>query len=391
MSRSFKGISFIILSLLTSCADNKTSHEASAFVRPLPVTAAEVTERDIPVYIEAIGNVAASNSVNIKPRVGGIIDTVYIQGGDNVKAGDPLYKIDRLPYEIALEKAQANLIKNEAELEFSKTKLDRYQGLIQQEYVSHLNIEEYKRDVKLHESQVIIDKAEIENAKINLDYCDVCSPINGKVSLTKVDQGNLVQANDFNSLISILQVTPVYVYFSLAQKDFQELQELLKEGNRKFKVLLPFDNKKEFEGELNAFDNQVDSNTGTIQLKGTVANEDEILWPGEFVKVKLFVKLKEKHPVVPLSAIQTSQKGSFVYVLKPDMTVDCVPVTLGEHLDDYIAIDAGLTAGMKVITDGQLNLRPGAKVTLTDQAPAENPSKATEDTSKKKPEPEKVA
>lgn len=362
--------------VLTSCS-KEGEPGGHAFERPLPVAVAEVSQRDVPVYIEAIGNVEAYKSVSVRPRVGGAVMKVAIDGGDTVKTGDLLYEIDSIPYQIALEKAEATLVKDEAELEYGRKKLERYSGLVQKDYVAQINIEEYRKDVKIQEGQVRIDKAEIENAKINIDYCKVTSPIDGKVSLAKIDHGNIVQANDSNALITILQVKPIYINFALTQKDFQELQEVLHEGKRKFNVVLPFGCPKGFEGELDAYDNQVSAETATIQLKGTVSNDTECLWPGEFVKVKLFVKTKHQVPVIPSEAVQKGQKGIYVYVLKPDMTVENVPIKTGEIVDNLIVVDEGLKPGMKVITEGQLNLRSGAKVMIPGDA---TPAKSLEPT-----------
>lgn len=355
----------ILCSLILIGCSKKEEIGEGHFERPLPVVVGEVISKDVPIYIETIGNVEAYKSVSVRPRVGGAVMEVAIDGGDSVKEGDLLYRIDPVPYEILLEKAEANLLKDQAELEYAKTKLERYSGLVQKEYIAKLNIEEYKKNVSSEEAQIKMDQATVKDAKINLGYCTVLSPLNGKVGLTKVDPGNIVQANDPNALITILQVMPIYVNFSLTQKDFQELQEVLQTGKRKFTVVLPFGCEKEFEGELDAFDNRVSSETATIQLKGTVANEKECLWPGEFVKVKLFVKMKNQASVIPLEAVQKGQKGTFVYVLKPDMTVEPALIKTGEVIDHFIVVDEGLKPGMKVITDGQLNLRPGVKVLIS--------------------------
>lgn len=371
MNRSKIGM--VCFLFLTSCS--KEQDVGHGFERPLPVDIAEVVVQDVPVYVRAIGNVQAYNSVNVRPKVAGTITAVNIQGGDAVKVGDLLYKIDPTPYQLALDRSEANYAKDEAELEYAKQRLERYSKLVKEDYVSKLNIEDYRRDVKSREAQIKIDRAEIENAKINLGYCDVVSPINGKVSIAKIDIGNVVQANDSNSLITILQVQPIYINFSLAQKDFQELQDMLSAGNRSFKVLLPYGSTKQFDGELVAYNNEVNPDTGTIQLKGQVLNNDEILWPGEFVIVRLFVKEKKQVPVIPVAALQTGQKGTFVYVLNPDHTVHDVVVKTGEQFDDHYVIDEGLSAGMTVVTDGQLNLRPGVKVVIPSQmekAAAEN-------------------
>lgn len=355
-----------LMLILSSCAKN--DHSAGGkFERPLPVSIAEVSQRDVLIYIESIGHIVADHSVNIKPQVAGTIADVFIEGGDHVQVGELLYRIDPLPYVVALERAQATLLKNQAELEYSQKKLERYEGLLKADFVSKLSIEEYKSDVKVKEGQVLIDKAEVQATQINLQYCDVAAPIDGKVSLSKVDRGNIVTQNDSNALITILQINPISVEFSLSQKDFQDVQGILRKQDSKFTILLPYGDKREFEGRLEAFDNRINLQTGTIQLKGRIPNPEEILWPGQFVRVRLLMGKKENASIVPFSAIQLGQSGEYVYVLKPDMTVEYVPVKTSIRLGEDIVVDEGLEPGLQVVTDGQLNLQSGAKVIIPSQ------------------------
>lgn len=357
-------IYLLLVCFLAGCTGEQENPHGGSFERSVPVVAAEVIQQDVPVYVEAIGNVAASKTVDIRPQVSGKVVEVFMKGGDAVKPGDPLYRIDPTSYQVELDRAKANFVKDQAELDYAQKKLERYVSLLKNNYVSELDVEELARDVKRHESQLLIDKTQIETAKIDLDNCCLFSPTEGKLSLTKMNEGNLVDVHDSNQVINILKIKPVHIYFSLPQKEFQSIQNILCNENCTFKVCLPYDCQQEFEGHLEAINNSIDSSTGTIQLKGSVANESEILWPGEFVRVKLLVNTKKNASLVPSSAIQTSQKGTFVYILKDDMTVDYVPVKIGETVDHLVVIDEGVKAGMKVITDGQLNLRPGSKVVL---------------------------
>ncbi len=353
---------FAMTFFIAGCMKKEPSQAAQ---RVFPVSVASVVQWDIPIYIETIGHVVAFTNVDVKPQVEGRVLEVYIKGGQDVQAGQSLYLIDPITYQIALERAKATLAKDEAQLEYARKRLQRYEQLIKTDFISKLNIEEYLSHVKMLEGQVRIDRAEVSLAQINLNHCKVVSPVEGRVNLTCSDPGNLVKANDSNVLTRILQITPVYVYFSLSQKEFQDWQHILAEGHCHFKALLPFGDSQQFEGEVIAIDNQLQ--TGTIQLKGIVPNRERILWPGEFVRVRLHVKMKNQVPVIPIAAIQIGQKGSFVYVLKPDMLVDVVHVKTGGYLDGWIAIDEGLQPGMKVIIDGQINLYPGAKVKIVER------------------------
>lgn len=351
------------LALLFSCEKSQPALPKN-FERPFPVVVGDVLQQDVPVFIEAIGNVAASNSVDIRPQVSGKIIDIRIEGGDDVQAGDLLYRIDPVPYQLALEKAKATLAKDEAELEYARRKVERYETLLKGNFVSKLSIEEYKRDVKSLEAQILIDRSEIGVAETNLNYCRIYSPIEGRVSLQKIEIGNVVSPSDQNPMTTILQIAPIDINFSIAQRDFEQLQRILAEGKRSFIVILP-GSQQEFEGEVVAVNNQVDMQTGTIQIKGSVRNREKILWPGEFVRVKVFIRMKKNAPLVPASAIQTGDKGTYVYILKPDQTVDTVNVKTGERVEDNVVIDEGLEPGMKIIVDGQINLRPGVKVVVT--------------------------
>lgn len=365
---------------MISCSVQKKHQKAP---RPLPVIVGEAISQDVPVYIEAIGNAAAFNSVDIRPQVSGKIIDIRIHGGDDVQVGDLLYRIDPIPYKLALEKAKANLLKNEAELEYARRKVERYETLIKGDYVSKLSIEEYKRDVSTLEAQILIDKSEIGVAQTNLNYCNIFSPIDGRVSLQKIEIGNVVSPTDSNPMTTILQIAPIYINFSIAQREFEELQHVLAEGKRSFQVILP-GSQQQFDGEVVAVNNQVDVRTGTIQIKGLVRNREKILWPGEFVRVRVFIRTKQNAVLVPDVAVQVGQDGSYVYVLKQDGTVENVAVKIGEHVDKLVVVDEGLEAGATIITDGQINLRPGAKVLVTNPASKKESEKEEKSDNQKK-------
>ncbi len=354
---------YLMLILLACGLVSCSSQPVVPAEKILPVKIAPVEQRDVPIFIEAIGNVNAINSVEIRPQVSGTIIDVRITGGEDVEVGDILYRIDPLPYQLALEKAVATLLKDEAALEYAHHKVKRYLALVKSDFVSKLSIEEYSRDVKALEAQILLDKAEIGIAQNNLNYCTIVSPLRGRVSLSKVDIGNIVSPTDQNPLTTILQISPIYVYFAIAQKEFEEFQKLLTKGLQEFQVILP-GSQQTFVGEVQAINNQVNLNTGTIQIKGMIANQEKVLWPGEFVKVRVFIHMQEKALLVPASAVQVGQEGPFVFILKPDQTVEMIKVKPGQHLQEQILIEEGLQPGMIVVTDGQINLKPGDKATV---------------------------
>lgn len=367
MIKSFKQTACaLLISLLPSCAE-RSSAPTQVEEKVFPVQIEEVTERDVPVYIEAIGNVVAFNQVDLRPQVSGKVIDVYVHGGQDVRAGDILYQIDPIPYQLAFDKARATLEKNRAQLHYARQKFARYEQLLKSEFVSKLNIEEYASQVRTQEEQVKIDQAEAHLAHMNLSYCQIISPIEGRVSLNRIDIGNLMTANDPNALTRILQIIPIYVCFSIPQGQFQDLQHVLAHGNRTFEAILPFGSQRTFTGTLVAIDNQVNPQTGTIQLKGVIPNHEKILWPGEFVRVRLLIRTKHQVPVISASAIQLDRQGSFVYALKSNQTIEPIYVRVGEHVDDhFVVIEEGLKSGTKIVTDGHLNLRSGVKVMLAD-------------------------
>lgn len=345
--------------ILWSCS---SSPEAPG-LPPVRVQVAEVKEAEAPVYIEAIGNVYENSIVQIRPQVQGILLRAYAAQGQFVKQGDLLYEIDPRPYQAVLDQAKGTLLKDQAALELAKNTLQRNKELMQKQFISPLTYEQYETNVASLEAQIAIDKAAIESAQINLDYCRIFSPINGKISAYNIYPGNLVVVNDPNALTEIRQISPVDVRFSIPQRDFERLQPYLTK-DLTFQAFLP-EGTTPFVGTLYFVDNHLDLQTGTIMLRGSIQNKEHLLWPGEFVRVRIVLK-SEHVMLAPASAVEVGQKGQFVYVVQPDMTIKMVPVTVGDPFDSYIPIYSGVHAGDKVITNGQLNLRTGSKVTIVD-------------------------
>ena len=331
---------------------------------PSPVRVAQLKQEDIPVYIEAIGNVGSLQVVQIKPQVSGKLLDAHVKQGQLVKKGDLLYTIDPLPYEAALEKARGTLQKDEATMSFAKKKMERYVELVKQDFVSQLTFDQYQSEYQAAQAQVAVGKADVEIAEINLNYCTITSPIDGMVSQFNIDPGNLVVANDPNTLTVIRQINPADIKFSVPQKDFQEIQKSMKGETLKFEVIV-IGQPEKYEGEVYFIDNHLDLSTGTILLRGEVPNEGGALWPGEFVTIRMLIKTIPNAIMAPTSAVQTGQQGSYVYVVKPDMTVDYRQVTVGEKYNNDIVIEKGLALDETVVVDGQINLYPGAKIFIS--------------------------
>lgn len=341
--------------------------------RAFPVIVAEVIQEDVPIYMEAIGNVYSWATVQIKAQVSGKLLKAHVQQGQDVKKGDKLFTIDPKPYKASLEKVKAILQKDEATLSFSKQKVTRYIDLLKKNYVAQLTYDQYATDVKTLEAQVAFDKADVDLNTINLAYCFIISPIDGRISQFNVDPGNIVSPSDTSPITEIRQITPANVQFSLPQKDFQELKKIFSQ-TIKFDVLLQ-DSKTPIQtGEVYFIDNHIDLSTGTILLKGKVENIDRSLWPGEFVRVRMLLKTTPQAILVPQGAVQIGQQGKYVYVLKQDNTVELRLVTTGVRYHKNIVIEKGLNPHDIVVVDGQINLRPGVKVTVTTPNPSGKPA-----------------
>lgn len=329
-----------------------------------PVVIAQATQGDVPIYIETIGNAYASITVDLRPEVQGKVIETHVKQGQYVKKDTLLYTIDPQIYKANLVRAQANFSKNQALLEFAKQKLERYSQLKKQDFVAAIALEELEGNVKSLKAQLASDLADIELAKINYDRAFIRSPVNGKISQFRIDVGNVVQAYDPNALTEILVIEPIEIRFSYPQKDFLEIQKYFKEGKLKFKVILPDESYLEEEGEVSFIDNKIDLASGTILLKGRVPNAKQKVWPGAFVRVQVFLTVKKNAVIVPQDAVQIGQKGPYVFVINNDLTADLRLVKTGQKFGTQIIVEEGVAPGEQVVTDGQINLRPGTKVSI---------------------------
>lgn len=331
---------------------------------PPPVEVAEVIQKEVPIYIDAIGNVGAWYTIDVRSQVTGTLQEVHVGEGQDVKVGQLIYTIDPAPFQADLDKAEAQLREDMASLRLAEDKALRYKDLAEQDYISQLQYDELIANVELMQAKVDLDKAEIENARIQLEYCYIRSPVNGKISYNVLDPGNLVTANSQNQLTTIRQMDPILVDFTIPQKDFLKLQHQHDGGDTKFLFyMLDTDGKKiTKEGTVYFVDNNFDLDTGTILLKGSLNNSDYSLWPGEFGKVQLIVKTIKDGILIPHESIQIGQQGEYVFVIKDDQTVEARNVVTIEIIDEYILIKEGVKPGEKVVTNGQINLKPGMKV-----------------------------
>lgn len=345
--------------LLCSC---KNEPQMPAFGEmPQPVHVAEVVEQEAPLFLEVMGRIDSPLMVELKAQVSGRLASMHVTQGKLVKKGDLLFKVDPTPFQVLLDQALAAQQKDEAALHFAQAKLERFRPLAKQEYVSPLHYDEYLNEVETLTAQTLADKAAVDSAKINLDYCCICSPMEGKISEARVDPGNLVGPHDTVPLTVIRQLNPVDVRFHLAQKDFQKIKG---QSQQKVEVLLPDATKPHCAGDVYFVDNHLNVKSGTILCKATLPNDDSTLWPGEYVRVRLMTKTLPHALFIPFAAVQLGQEGSFVYVVKPDQTVEKRMIHVEARREGQAILAEGLQAGEQVVIDGQLNLRPGSKVEI---------------------------
>jgi multidrug efflux system membrane fusion protein len=330
------------------------------------VTAAKAASRDVPVYVDEIGSCAAYEVVAIRAQATGqIADVNFIDGAD-VKKGDLLFTIDPRPYEAAFRQAQASLVQSKASLELEKSQFERAKGLLPSGAISKEEYDIKQNAIIVGEAKIQADQAAIQVAQTNLDYCHICSPIDGRAGQRSIDVGNVVVAsiNDSTAvLLTIHRLDPIYVDFTVTEQELELVRQEMAKGI--LKTLVHMSNKPDEvrEGTLTFLDNTVREETGTIKLRATLPNKDHYFWPGQFVQVRLVLSVEKNAVLVPSEAVQNGQNGQFVYVIKPNQTVEMRSVTAQRVLNGQTVVK-GVEPQETVVTDGQLRLSPGTKVQI---------------------------
>lgn len=338
---------------------------------PVPVKLAKVEQRTIPVQIRAIGNVEPYATVAVKAQVSGEVLKVHFTEGQDVKKGALLFTIDPRTYEAALKKAEANLSRNLVQARNARQDAERYAQLLAEGIVTQEQYEQYRTRAEAFAADVAADRAAVDNARVELSYCTIRSPLSGRTGNLAVHAGNIVKANENPPLVTINQITPVYVTFAIPEKDLAEIKRRMAAGRLPVEAIIPNDDGPTEQGFLSFLDNTVDAATGTIKLKGTYENKVRRLWPGQFVNVVVTLVTRSDAVVVPAQALQTGQSGPYLFVVKPDSSVEVRPVTPGMTHEGFTVIEQGVAPGETVVTDGQMRLTPNAKVTEK-QGPAKS-------------------
>ena len=328
----------------------------------IPVVAGTAEAQNVPVYVRGLGTVQAFQTVTVRSRVDGNITKVLFSEGQEVKTGDPLFQIDPRPFQAALEQAQATKTKDEAQLQGAQLDLQRYQKLLPTGFQTRQQYDQQVATVGQLKGAIAADQAQIDAAQLNLQYTDIRSPIDGRTGARLVDLGNFVQAGQGTALVSITQIKPIYVSFTVPQENLVEIRTNQARAPLEVEAYASDDKTLLSRGKLTLIDNQVDTTTGTIRLKGTFDNADERLWPGEFVSARLIISTRQDAIVVPAQTVMHGPQGAYIYVIKPDQTVARRTVQVAASQDNLAVVEKGLERGEHVVVDGQYRITDGAKV-----------------------------
>ncbi|WP_035497537.1 efflux RND transporter periplasmic adaptor subunit [Citrifermentans bremense] len=355
-----------VLLSLSACSTEKEKPKAKPAI---PVAVATAARKDVPVQLKAIGNIEPFNSVAIKSQVNGQIAKVHFQDGCDVQKGALLVTLQPESFQAALNQSEAALTRDLAQAKFAREQAERYRQLVAEGIVTKDQYDQLRTNAESAAAAVAADRAAIANARIQLNYCYIRSPISGRTGNLALQLGNLVKANDL-TLVTINQISPIYATFSIPEKRLPEVKKAMAGRALKIEAVVPNDPNGKETGTISFLDNAVNSATGAIRLKGVFANADRKLWPGQFVDVVMTLGVRRDAVVVPTQAVQVGQQGQYVYVVKPDKTAEMRPVTVAAEQAGESVIEKGVTPGETVVVSGQLRLTPGAKIELPSSQPA---------------------
>jgi multidrug efflux system membrane fusion protein len=363
----FCALPALILATLTACADSQAQQQPArggGGTPAVPVSIATVVQKPMPRTVELIGSVEAYSTVAVRSQITGQLTSVNFREGEDVQQGQVLFVLDRRPLEGTLAQAQANLTKDLAQAANARQQLQRYQDLAKSGIATREQLDTTVSNAASLDATVGADRAAVENAKVQLDYATITAPIAGRTGALIVHVGNLVRATDTTALVNINQVSPIYVSFGMPEAQLPDLKKSMAQSVVRADARAPTDTDPPSAGKIEFVDNAVDQTTGTIRVKAAFPNSDRRLWPGQFVNVVVTLAVDADAIVVPSSAVQSSDKGTYVYVIKPDKTADQRTVTIGRLSGAETIIKDGLKAGETIVTDGQLRLVPGSRISV---------------------------
>src|SRR6266849_5712024 len=360
---AFSMASLATAALLGCSASSKpgTARASTQIVVPVGVATAE--RHDVPVYLKGLGSVTASNTVSVKSRVDGQLAQVNFREGQNVSKEDLLAVIDPRPFQVALDQAQANLFRDQAQLRDARLNYERFKSLLQESgAMSQQQVDTQRATADQLEGAVRADQAAIDQQKLNLAYCHITAPISGRIGIRLVDVGNMVHAADTNPMLVITQLQPVSVLFTLPEDSLPTVAQHMRNGTLEVDAYSRDDQTKLATGKLLTIDNQIDQSTGTGRLKAVFDNKDNILWPNQFVNTRLLLEVHKNSTVIPAVAVQRGPQGTFVFTVKPDKTVEVRPVAVSLTQNNVSSIASGIAPGDAVVVDGQDKLQAGSHV-----------------------------
>ncbi len=330
--------------------------------KPVPVVVAVAVQKTIPVQMNAMGSVEAFATISVRTQITAQIAKVFFKEGQDVKKGDLLLTLDCRMNEAALAQAQANLARDRAQADYAREQSRRYADLIKKDYVAKEQFDQIQANAAALEATVKADEAVVESNRVQMQYCSIHSPIDGRTGMLKVNQGNIVKTND-TEILTINQIQPINVTFAIPEKDLPRVKKYSMEKTLTVEAFIPGEERPE-NGELTFVDNAIDKATGTITIKGTFTNKEKRLVPGQFVNVVLTLATQPDAVLVPSQGVEQGQTGQYVYVIGPDSTAELRTVTSGAEINGETVIVKGLKAGERIVTDGQMRLTPGSKVTM---------------------------
>ena len=332
----------------------------------VPVLVATAMQKSVPIQLRAVGNVEAYTTVSIKSQVTGVLQKAHFKEGQDVKNGQLLFTVDPRPLEAALKQAEAALARDSAQLRNMREQLKRYSELVEKQYVSREQYDQIKANADAAEAVVDADRAVVDNAKVQLSYCYIYSPVTGRIGSLLINEGNLIRLNDGAPLVVINQINPINVTFAVPEQNLADLKRHMAGGKLKAEARFQSDEGRAEQGVLAFIDNAVDRSTGTVKLKAEFMNQERRLWPGQFVNVALTLETQGDAVVIPAEAVQVGQDGQYVFVVKEDKRVEVRPVTMGSSSEGLAIIAKGLAVGEQVVREGQFLLGPESRVDIKD-------------------------
>jgi len=375
MRGTVAALAALLAMFYTACSGSSSSTSSPSRARAntaqtIPVTVAPAQKQDLPIYLSGLGSVAAYYTVSVKIRVDGQLVNVNFKEGESVKQGQLLAVIDPRPYQVALDQAQATLFKDQASLRDAQLNYERYKGLLQNSgAMSQQQVDTQKATADQLEGSVRNDQALVDSAKLNLVYCHITAPVSGRIGLRLVDPGNIVHASDANPMLVVTQLQPITAIFTLPEDQLPSVAQQMRRGALDVDAYSRDDTTKLASGKLLTIDNEVDQTTGTARLKAVFPNEQSVLWPNQFVNIHLLLETRKGVTVIPSAAVQTGPQGSYVYIAKPDKTVEIRNVSVAITEGSVAQIATGISPGENVVTDGQDKLQAGTHIEPHSQAP----------------------